>query len=186
MITFIATAYKETVESHLFISSLLLQKDDRWKCIIYCDEKNDYIENVLKQFSTDKFSIIYNETPTGFWGHYNRIKALELVETDYVLQTSIQDYYLPNTVSELHNLMNNYDFIFFNSLHNHFKYNVLDSQPRRTQIDWGSFIVRTEIAKQINIENPKSDVCDGIFVEECMKYPNIRSAKIKKILTVHN
>lgn len=186
MITFITTAYKETIDIHLFVSSLLLQKDNRWKCIIYCDEKNDYIENVMKTFNSDKFTILYNETSTGFWGHYNRKKTLNLVDTEFVIQTSVQDYYLPNTVSELMKLSSNYDFISFNCLHNHFGYRVLDTKPIQNHIDWGSFMVRTYIAKTVGINNPESSVCDGLFVEECMKFPGIRSNKVNKVLTVHN
>jgi hypothetical protein len=48
MITFIATAYKETIDSYQFISSLMLQKNPNWECIIHCDEKNKYIEECVK------------------------------------------------------------------------------------------------------------------------------------------
>jgi hypothetical protein len=186
MITFVATAYKETTDAYLFISSLLLQKNSNWQCIIYCDEKNNYIEDVVKTFGSDKFTLVSNETPEGFWGHYNRKKSLNLVNSEFVIQTSIQDYYLPNTVSELEKLLGMFDFISFDCLHNHIGYRVLSSQPFRNQIDWGSFVMRTDIAKEIGINNLKSSICDGLFVEECMRYPGLRYHKLNKILTVHN
>jgi hypothetical protein len=186
MITFLATAYKETVDSYQFISSLMLQKNPNWKCIIHCDEKNEYIEECVKFFNSDKITIINNETPTSFWGHYNRKKTLELIDTEFVIQTSIQDYYTPNTVSELMSNLIDCDMVMFNCIHNHFNYKVLDSIPIKCRIDWGSFVLRTDIAKKVGINQPESQYCDGIFVEECMKYPNIRTKKINKILTVHN
>jgi hypothetical protein len=186
MITFLSTAYKETVDSYQFISSLMLQKNPNWKCIIHCDEKNEYIEECVKFFNSDKITIIYNETSTSYWGHYNRKKTLELIDTEFVIQTSIQDYYTPNTVSELMSNLIDCDMVMFNCIHNHFNYNVLDSIPIKCRIDWGSFVLRTDIAKKVGINQPESQYCDGIFVEECMKYPNIRTKKINKVLTVHN
>jgi hypothetical protein len=187
MITFIATAYKETYEAHQFISSLLLQTDNRWKCIIYCDGKNEYIEEVVKKFNDDRISIYHSEIPKGFWGHYNRKYVLEnLVDTEFVIQTSIQDYYLPITVGEILNISNKYDFIMFNSLHNHISYAMLDVEPKQCKIDWGMFAIRTSIAKQNGINNLESQFCDGIFVEECFRNFKLRSAKLYKTLTIHN
>jgi hypothetical protein len=186
MITFIATAWKETVDSYQFISSLLLQKDERWKCIIYCDEKNEFIENTLKLFNNDKFKLIYNDEKKGFWGHYNRKECLNIVDTEFVIQTSIQDYYTPNTVGELLGNIQTSDLILFNCIHNHMGFNILDSKPIRNHIDWGSFVIRTEIAKKVGINNPESSICDGLFIEDCLKYPEIRVRKLNKILTVHN
>lgn len=186
MITFVATAYKETVDMHLFVSSLLLQKKQSWKCIIYCDEKNDYIQNTLKMFNSKKFVLVTNEVSLGFWGHPNRKKSLDIIDTDFVIQTSVQDYYLPNAVSEIQKFTNNYDFISYDCLHNHMDYRVLNTQPFRNQIDWGSFAIRTDIAKKVGIRNLESSTCDGLFVEDLMKVPNLRYHKINKILTVHN
>lgn len=186
MITFIATAYKETVDSYQFISSLILQKNPNWKCIIYCDEKNEYINDCINFFKTDKIKLVYNDTPTGYWGHYNRKSSLNLVDTEFVIQTSIQDYYTPNTVDDLLLSLTDCDMVMFNCIHNHLKYHVLDSTPKVCKIDWGSFVLRTDIAKKVGINQPEHEWCDGIYVEECAKYPNIKIKKLNKILTVHN
>jgi hypothetical protein len=187
MITFVATAYKETIEAYQFISSLILQTDNRWKCIIYCDGKNEFIESAVKFFNDERISIFHTNEPKGFWGHYNRKYALEnLVDTEFVTQTSIQDYYTPNAVSEMLKLTNEYDFIMFNSIHNHLSYEILNVEPRKARIDWGMFTIRTSLAKQNNINNVENSLCDGIFVEECFKNHKLKSTKIHKILTIHN
>jgi len=186
MITFIATAYKETIDSYQFISSLILQKNPNWECIIYCDEKNDYIEECVKFFKTDKIKIIQNETATGYWGHYNRINSLDLVKTEFIIQTSIQDYYTPNTVDDLLLELRDCDMVMFDCIHNHFQHNVLITMPTVGRIDWGSFVLRSEIAKKVGINQPEHEWCDGMFVEQAIKYPNIRIKKLNKILTVHN
>jgi hypothetical protein len=187
MVTFVATAHKETVDSYQFLSSLILQTDSRWKCIIYCDGRNEYIEKVVEVFNDDRISIFYSEEPKGFWGHYNRKYALDnLVDTEFVIQTSIQDYYLPITVGEILKLTSKYDFIMFNSLHNHISYKILDVEPIKCKIDWGMFAIKTSIAKQNGINNIENRYCDGVFVEECFRNFNLKSAKIHKILMIHN
>jgi hypothetical protein len=185
VITFIATAHEEKNEVFLFISSLLLQTDPRWKCIIYSDAPNQYIKDAVNQFNDERITYVENKEPTKFWGHYNRKKALEeMVDSEFVIQTSIQDYYLPFAVKEILDC-SEYDFIFFNCLHHHFPTKFLITNPKTYEIDWGSFAVRTKIAKQVGIQQPESFICDGIFVE------NLFSTKIKAIktnffLTVHN
>jgi hypothetical protein len=185
MITFIATAYKETTESIIFINSLLLQTNSDWKLVIYCDEYNEYINNYVKYLNDSRIKIMVNDQSKGYWGHYNRIEALNHVDTEFVLQTSIQDYYIPTTVQEVFNYRF-YDFIYFNLIHNKFNYNVLNTELVRCKIDWGSFIVKTKIAKEVGIKYPQSPHCDGIYVEDLIKYNNIKIIKINKILTVHN
>jgi hypothetical protein len=187
MISFVTAAYKETVEADVFINSLLLQTNPNWECIIYCDEPNEYIKNCIKKCGDSRVRYFQNEKSKGFWGHANRKYALEnLVEGDFVLQASIQDYYLPITVECINNLSKDFDFIFFNCIHNGMGYEILNSEPRICGIDWGSFAVRTSLAKKVGIEKVESRVTDGIFVENIFKVENVRYHKINKILTIHN
>ena len=187
MITFIATAHKETIDAYMFLSSLLLQTDDDWKCIIACDGKNDYIVKAIDFFNDDRISIVEFNPPNGYWGHHNRKHILEnYVVTPFVLQTSIQDYFTPNAVSDLNKLIHDFDFIYYDSLHNHFSHNIFTPELRPGGIDWGNFVIRTDIAKTIKIDSLESGMCDGIFVEKCTKYPNLRIHKLNKILTIHN
>lgn len=187
MITFIATAYNESVESYGFLSSLLLQNNNNWKCIVICDGKNEYISKTIGFFKDPRIKYIESEEIKGYWGHYNRKYALEsLVTTEFLIQTSIQDYFTPNAVSEILSYTNEFDFIYYNSLHNHFNHEIFNPELRIGGIDWGNFALRTQIAKSIGINNIESGVCDGIFVEECIKYPNLKIHKINKILTIHN
>ena len=186
MVTFVAIAHNETIESYTFISSLLLQKDNNWKCIIFCDGKNDYIKKVVNTFEDNRITYVDSEHVSGFWGHYNRIKSLEKVDTEFLIQTSIQDYYTPNTVSELNKYFTKYDLILFDCIHNHFNYNILQSKPIATNVDWGCHAIRTTIAKKVGINHPESNICDGLFVEECINSPDVRYLKINKVLTIHN
>jgi hypothetical protein len=196
MITFVAAAYKEKYDPYLFISAMLLQTDPRWKCLIYCDQPNTYVNKAVRHFKDDRITVVSNKKPKGFWGHYNRKHALEeLVDTEFIIQASIQDYYIPITVQEILENFNNKDLVFFNCIHNHKTVysdhksysRVQDTILLARRIDWSSYAVRTNIAKKIGINNPESDICDGIFAEECArKIPPERIMKIHKPLVVHN
>jgi len=187
MITFVATAYKEHYDPYMFISSLLLQTNKNWKCIVYCDGYNEHIKNIVTNFNDERIVYINSETNTGTWGHFNRLDSLNrLIDTEFFIQTSIQDYYLPNTVDLILNDSNNFDFIHFNCLHNHINYELLNTTPNIGQIDWGCYAVRTSVGKIVGINRPDYSGCDGFFAEELMRFPNIRVKKINKILTIHN
>lgn len=187
MITFVATAYEETVDAYCFTASLINQTDPRWKAVIYCDKPNPYIKQVVELLNDSRITYIENLEAKGKWGHYNRVEALNtLVDTEFILQTSIQDYYIPTTVGEILKYEKKADLIYFNCLHNHFNYETLNSQLRQCRIDWGSFAVRTSIAKKVGINHPESGVADGVFVEQLCKYPGLVAVKINKTLTVHN
>lgn len=187
MITFVTATYNEKKEANVFLNSLLLQDNPNWKCVVYADVPNEYIKNLISEINDDRITYHQNVIKTGFWGHKNRKYALQnLVQTDFVLQSSIQDYYLPVTVSNILNFSKTHDFIYFNCLHNGFGYGVLDTTPKICNIDWGCFAVRTEIAKSVDIHDTESRVTDGIFVENCMRYDKIRVTKINKILLIHN
>lgn len=187
MITFITTAYNEKKEANVFLNSLLLQDNPNWKCVVYADVPNEYIKNLILDINDNRIIYYQNDLKTGFWGHKNRQFALQnLVDTDFVLQSSIQDYYLPITVSSILQHSKTHDFIYFDCIHNGFGYNVLSTSPKVCHIDWGCFAVRTDIAKKIDITNTESRVTDGIFVENCMKLSSIKVLKINKILLIHN
>lgn len=182
MITFVATAFEEKYDAHVFIGSMLCQKNANWNAIIYANGNNAYIKNLIESINDHRIIYKFSEENTGYWGCFNRIKALDLVNTEYVVQTSIQDYYTPNAVSEI--LTCNADLIHWNGLHNHFNYNILDTQPVMGKIDWGCFAVKTNLQRN-NINAPKSDMADGIFIDELVS-KQVSIGKINKILTIHN
>ena len=188
MLTFVATSHKETTQAHIFIYSLLNQVDTKWKCIIFNDGPNDYIDNLVKSISDNRIEFHYSEEVVGNWGNLNRRNALEgLVSTEFVIQASIQDYYIPIAVSEINKFTKDYDFIYFDCLLHHLRYELLNSEPTPGLIDWGSFALRTELAKETQIQDFSNPMTDGYFVARCFeKYPKLRVKKIQKCLFVHN
>lgn len=189
MVTFIATAYNETLEANTFINSLLLQTDPNWKCIVFADGQNKYIEEMLNKINDPRFSYYFSEKVKGCWGNANRKYALDwIVTTDFVVPgASIQDYYLPIVVQEINKHKNSYDFIYFDCIHHNTDYEVLNTELKKGKIDWGSFALRTSVAKKTDITNFCDPYTDGMFVERCIKkHPHLKLIKIKKNLLIHN
>lgn len=188
MVTFIAVCYNEVDCVLGFISSMKLQTDPRWKLIIYNNGPNKEIFDLVDRHNDDRITYVESKVNTGYWGCYNRIDALNnMVTTDYVIQTSIQDYYLPIAVKSILEQSGNVDLIYYNCLHNHLGFSVLDTELRVSKIDWGCFAIKTRIAKKVGINHPQQDTADGLFIEECLQSRAVLSTKkIDKILTVHN
>jgi hypothetical protein len=186
-ITFIATAYQENIEAYLFISSMLLQTNKNWKLIIYSNGHSENIETAIRHFNDNRIIYLHSEINNGYWGCLNRIDALNnYVDTEFVCQTSIQDYYIPIAVESI--LKNSvFDFLYWDSTHNHRNWDILNSSLNRKYIDWGNFAIKTHIAKLVGINYPTEFSADWLFVNDCLQKNVIDNRyKIEKILTVHN
>ncbi|MBE2290101.1 MAG: hypothetical protein IAE95_11135 [Chitinophagaceae bacterium] len=205
MVTFIAPSFKEDFDPHVFIGSLLCQRNKNWKAIIYNNGPNPWLKHfveetqepkhryelwlksLIERFKDDR--IIYRESPqnTGAWGCYNRIDALmNMVDTEYVVQTSIQDYWLPNAVDAIA-ANHGADFIYWNSIHHHLNYKELHAIPKVSYIDWGNFAVKTDIARKVGINHPEAFTADGFFVRDCIASGLIvKPVKLEQVLTIHN
>lgn len=189
MITFIATAYDETLKANTFINSLLLQTDEAWKCIIFADGGNSYIKDIVEKLKDPRISYYESEKVKGCWGNANRKHALDwIVDTEFVIPgASIQDYYIPTLVQEINKYVKEYDFVYYDCIHHSKDYDSLDTSLRAGEIDWGSFALRTSIAKETDIIDFCNPLTDGYFVERCLeKHPNLKHIKIKKYLFIHN
>lgn len=188
MVTFIVPAFNEKIESYIFIGAMLCQTDPNWKAIIYHNGPNNWLKYFVSSFGDSR--LIYRESPTNTeaWGTFNRIDALmNIVDTEFVVQTSIQDYWFPNTVACI--LANREeDFLYWDSINHLNGYDkVLESKPVIDYIDWGNFAIRTEIAKQVGINHPTEFTADGLFVTDCMNSGLVnRQLKLNRILTIHN
>lgn len=186
IVTFIAISYQETNEIFMFIGMLKCIKNPNWKAIIYHDSPNQWMKEQVEYLKDDRISFIEAPINRGSWGAYNRIDALKMVDTDFVIQTTIQEYYTPNIVDELEKQKTN-DLIYWAVVHHSFDYAVLDSTPVRGQIDWSNFALRSHIARKVGINHPDSYIADGLFIEDVMKSGLVKKAyKIKKILNIKN
>jgi len=196
MITVVATAFKEKNSLPMFIGSLLCQTNNNWKAIIFHNGIDAEMENIFDTITdlypdldiNNKFEFFFCEENNGFWGAKNRDFVLKnLVDTKYILNSSVQDYFVPIAIEEILKA-GDADLIYFNSINHLFGYErPLDSKLETGWIDWGNFAVKTEIAKQVGINKPEDFCADGHFVQDLLKSGSINiKYKINKILTIHN
>lgn len=186
IVTFVAICYQETDEIYMFIGMLKCMKNPNWKAIIWHDGPNEWMKGVVESFNDDRITYIQNEENKGSWGAYNRIESLKIVDTEYIIQTTVQEYYMPITVNIIEEF-SKYDLIYWPCVHHQFKYNILDPAPVRTRMDWSNFALRTHIARKVGINYPTAFIGDGLFIEDVMKSNLVKkSIKIPKILNIKN
>jgi hypothetical protein len=188
MVTFIAPAFNEKFETYIFIGSMLCQTDTNWKAIIYHNGPNKWLRYFVDSFVDKRLIYAESATNTEAWGTFNRIAALNnMVDTEYVVQTSIQDYWFPNTVACIGQHQDE-DFIYWNSINHLTGYeNILECEPVINRIDWGNFAIRTRIARAVGIQRPTEFTADGFFVADCVNSGLIkRQLKLNQVLTIHN
>lgn len=188
IVTFVGISYKEVDEIYMFIGMLRCMKNPRWKAIIYHDGPNEWMKGIVEGFNDNRITYIENDINKGAWGCYNRIEALKLIDTEYVVQTTIQEYYVPVFVDIVEEIKKkDYDFAHWPVVHHQFQYEILDSEPRCTKIDWSNFVMKTHIARKVGIKHPTAFVQDGMFVEDVMRSNLVRKmVKINKILNIKN
>jgi len=189
MVTFVAPAFNEEYDPYVFIGSMLCQTNPDWHAIIYHNGPYTRLKFLVESFADSRLTYLQSPTNTGAWGCYNRIDAINNhVSTDFIIQTSVQDYWLPSAVDLITKQAQDHDLIYWNSVNHQIKYaQFLDCEPVKNRIDWGNFAIRSSIAKAVGIQHPEEFTADGMFVEDCIQSNLIRSSvKIPQILTIHN
>jgi hypothetical protein len=185
-ITFLVPMHYENNNLDMFIGMMLSQTNPNWIIWILHNGINIVAENRAKKYNDKRIKFFQNEN-SNFWGCYNRQNYLKNVETEYVINSSIHDYYIPIAIQEILSREND-DFIYWQSINHLVGYHTtLDCEPIPGQIDWGNFAVKTDIAKQVGINHPEDFMADGLFVKDLMNSGLISSkSKINNILTIHN
>ena len=189
IVTFVLITYKEPVgDFYVSLGSLLQQKNPNWKAIVMQDGPlpDDRARKIIEQFNDERITYFESEENEGSWGCYNRKRAIEMVDTEFIVQATVQEYYTPNFVDIIE--ANKYnDIIVWPCIHHSFDYTVLTPELRRTKIDWSNFALKTQIAKRVGIPYPEAYMADGLFVEACLASGLIkRKIAIPKILNVKN
>jgi len=189
MITFIAPAYKEILSNRTLVDSLIMQEDTKWKLIVFHNGENKEMKEWVDSYKDNR--IIYHSSSknTGFYGTYNRKKALEFIDTEYVVQTSIQDYYMTWATKLINSRLKetDADFCMWDSINHLAGYEPLDVKLEQNYIDWGNFCLKTYIAKWISIPYPEEYCADWLTLRRGIEMDLFKKqTKIANILTIHN
>ncbi len=187
-LTIVATAFNEPYYNRAFIYSMLCQTvKTNWKAIVFHNGPNEDFKNDMSGMNDN---IVYRESEvnTGQWGCRNRQTMIDECDTDYILQTSVQDYFLPQACEYmLQGLEKDPDILLVNSI-NHLvgPCQVLDSKLEWSKADWGNVIIRTSIAKQIPIRFGDQYCGDWGYFKDIIDSGLLNQKKLLKLNAIIN
>lgn len=200
LITIVATAHNEDTPNRVFVHSMLNQIDKSYKAVVMHNGHNasmelwvnDQNDGAWNEEGTGYVKFKSSKVDTGNWGTANRQQAINECDTEYIIQTSVQDYWLPQATQIINNILKEKkpDILLWNSI-NHLvgPCQVLDSQLAWSKIDWGNFAIRTEIAKKVGIQHGDKYTADWLFIQDVLNSGLVGKDKIIKctaVLTIHN
>jgi hypothetical protein len=189
----IVTAFERPVWLKRLVLDFILQTNASWEMHIIHDgpilkEVADFITGL----NDSRIELIITPQVNGFWGHPNRSAMLNKIKGDpgdFVLITNHDNQYVPAFI-EIFRAHSNAQvgFIYCNTIHNYFNYDILLTQVRVGHIDMGSFIVRLDVAQKVGFKH-NVEVADGMYAEECAgecRRLGLRIVSINKALFIHN
>lgn len=189
MITFVATAHNEARHDSPFVDSMLNQKNKNWKAIVFHNGPNPTMKEWVESYNDNRLQYVESTHNSGNWGTFNREQALiHLVNTPYIINTSIQDYYLPCAVGDIIETLNgDVDFISWQAINHLYRYQVINGELANGHIDWGQFCVKTSILKQTGIVGKDKFNGDWLTIHALLNSRLLKKVKkLDKIITIHN
>lgn len=176
-----------------FVAGLYCQTDLNWKCKIYYDVNRggDFRWADLSELGINRFDprieLIVVDPALGNFGNPNRWKGVLACDTEWLHHENIDNQICPKLVETLREHREDCDILAWPVLHNyaHGKfYEVLDPLPRIGDIDYCSFMIKTDLMKQIGFPAIDFSGCDGMIMAEAVKLG--RWKEIRACLSVHN
>lgn len=187
MIEFIIPVYDRESLLKCLLCSLIAQYDREWKARVMIDNPSDEaIKSMIDSINDNRMYYTITDRRYNDYGHSLRQIAKQQSDAEYIVMTCDDNYYTPNFITELKQVIKDKPgMVYWDMVHSHFNYQVLNCFPAINRIDMGAFATRTDLAKQISLNT--SFAADGEFVEDFKKrFPNEKIMKINKVLFVHN
>lgn len=207
-LTIVAVTYSGHTLSQIrnFISSLYCQTNQfDWKCDIYYDVTEECID-IKPHYNLDDFGIDYGYStlsgksydkrinlikvnpPKGSYGNYNRLDGLNKCESEWVTFNNIDNQIFPVFVQTALDHCNDCDILAWPVVHNYANgrfYEVLQPKPNVGDIDYCSFMIKTELAKSIGFNAIDWSGQDGLLVQQAVA-SGARFKTINAVLACHN
>jgi len=194
IIEFVIPTYKRYDSLNIIINSIIVQTYDNWKLHIISDGKDERTDEIMNRYIHKNIKYSTIEGPNGSWGHPVREYGLMSSESDWIVMSGDDNYYMPVFVEEFTNAIlsnNNIGFVHCNLIHNGFHktmfYQELSSDFEEGSIDMGNVMTKTELSKKIGFKS-RSYIADWEFIDSYKKEyeKNYIFYKIHKVLYVHN
>ena len=188
-VDFIIPTYNRYDQLKSMLYSLIAQYDPHWSAqVIIDDTSNDNIISIIKYINDSRISYTLTGQRYNDWGHTPREIGKQQSTSQYVIMTGDDNYYTPNAVQEIKSSARDHNMpslIYWDMIHSHFNYKLLESKLLFGQIDMGAFATRRDIAQKIKLNNTYT--ADGWFIHDLNTlFSNENKIKIDKVLFVHN
>jgi len=211
LIEVIVPTYKRPDFLLLLIQSLKVQTFRNWKISVIIDSKDD-VESIelMKDASKENISFVVIDGPHKDWGHTAREYGLKHANSDWVLMTGDDNYYVPTfieyfttSIVENPNSILHYSNLVCGNVNTEnyplkSNYILMDTKIKKGVIDICCFLTKTQLAKEIGYPfrtiSGDYDYLDAYlskFGKQALSlttkeivYGNI--VKINKFLCVHN
>lgn len=189
-----AVAFERPIPMRILIDCFLVQTNPNWELLIVHDGVASKAVREVAYNYADEPRVRYFETfkRKQQYGHPNRqtyLKSIEYSEDEFILLTNDDNFYCPVYVQYmLESIQENTGMVYCDTVHSHFKYNVLKTLVAVDHIDIGSFIVRADIAKAVGFNHFEFNG-DGMYAEECKKLcieRGLRVDYVPKPIFIHN
>lgn len=198
-LTIVVVTYRQPVQLRGLLASLQCQTLQNFKVIVIHDGADDETRAVVEQVmsSSERFRYIETETRFNDYGHSLRDLGLKMADTEYLLITNGDNYYMPRFTEFVFEAVKTYslDVATWDMVHSYChpgktsmrSYSPFRVYPVRWMVDIAAILVRTELAQQVGFADKSYDG-DASYVEDILsiKGRRLTIGKIEKTLTVHN
>ena len=190
-ITIVVSSYRGYDEIKCIIYSFLCQKLSNWEMIIGHDGPDKNFDEIANDFSQYKnIRWFSTDERKNVWGYNVRNQAIDMVNTEWVVNTNDDNYYMPIFTLELENSKNGVDIVYYDCIHSHeipfssncSSYGMLTPKLKQDYIDLGQFAIKTNLLEKVRF-NENNPAADGELIT---KLNNRKNKYINKCLFVHN
>lgn len=198
-LSIVCVTYKRPKLLKVLIESFLCQTMQNFEILVMHDGPDEETRLILEEYARDnpgKVTSYFSDNRYNDYGHSLRHLGIEMSESQYLLLTNDDNYYVPVFVENMFEAIErqNLDIVYCDMVHSHvfpelpnpIGYQTLITEPRRWRIDIGTFITRTDLAKRVGFRD-KGFEGDATYFEDLLALnPKPKLGKVEKVLFVHN
>lgn len=171
------------------ISSLIMQTFTDWKLLLIHDGPSDgAVDSYVRALNDDR--IVYSETPAhrGEWGHYIRSEYLQTVDSEFVLITNPDNYYMPVFLENCLKAFtpNKVAAYCQHMVHSYKAWENQVCRLMRGHLDCGGVLLKTKEAQAVGWKSFEHSADWFFFADIIKRYGERSFVAVKGTLFVHN
>lgn len=192
-VTFIAMIYNSYPE---IVSSLINQTHKDWELILIHDGPSDgtvNIKGIVGAANDNRITYIETKERKGNWGFYWRqwaLNELKTSESEYVVMTNSDNYYVPTFCQFMLKGFEKDGVIGVycdKMIHSYTNWEIINCKMEQGFVDSGNVMVRRDAATDVGWNDIKSHSSDFYYFRDIMeKYGKENFVSVKGVLFIHN